>query len=66
MQDRATKMQGVLEVFHVRGRHNDEEENLSYHTVEFFTYSLISTRTSTNLKEGLHPWACSHTKVIIL
>lgn len=66
MQDSAARMQGISVVFHVSGRHDDEAANLSYNTVELFTYSLISTRTSMNLKENLHLWACSHTKVITL
>ena len=59
-------MQGISVEIHVRGRQNGEEVNLSYHTVEMFTYSLISTRTSMHLKEKLPLWACSHTKVITL
>lgn len=67
MQDRAARIQGLSVVFHViSGRQNGEEGNLSYDAVELFTYSLISTKTSMNLKEKLHLWACSHTKVIRL
>lgn len=52
MQDRAARTQRLSLVCHVRGRHNGEEANLSYHTVELFTYSLISTKASMNLKEN--------------
>lgn len=50
MQDRAARIQGLSVVFHVSRRYGGEEANLSYHTVEVFTYSLISTRASMNLK----------------